>query len=260
MKSMPAWFIGHGSPMNAIEDNEFTEQWSELGKTLPRPEAILCISAHWETKGTKVTAMEKPRTIHDFSGFPGPLYEVQYPAPGSLWLSDEVRTLITSTRVDPDLHWGLDHGCWSVLCRMYPEADIPVVQLSLDYLADTRDHHDLAKALKPLREKGVLILGSGNLIHNLGMVAWDKLDEPGFGFDWAIEANDLFKQLIRANDVDRLCNLSGLGLAAQKAVPTPEHFLPMLYVMAVRGPDEQIRFFNDRAVGGSLTMTSFQVG
>jgi 4,5-DOPA dioxygenase extradiol len=257
---MPVLFVGHGSPMNAIVENEFSLKWMELGRTLPRPEVILCISAHWETKGTMVTSMEHPRTIHDFGGFPRSLFEVHYPAPGSISLAEEVRNLMKSTVVESDLHWGLDHGCWSVLSRMYPAADIPVVQLSLDYLQDAAWHYEMARSLKPLREQGVLIIGSGNIVHNLGMVAWNRLDEPGFGFDWAIEADTLFKKWILENDHGRLTDTGGFGKAARLAVPTPEHFLPMLYALAQREATDTVTFFNDKPVGGSLTMTSFITG
>jgi 4,5-DOPA dioxygenase extradiol len=257
MTKMPVLFVGHGSPMNAIEENEFSLKWGELGKSLPRPAAILCISAHWETSGTQVTAMANPRTIHDFGGFPRPLYEVQYPAPGSSWLAEEAKRLIKTTNVEPDTRWGLDHGCWSVLRRMFPEADIPVVQFSLDHQQDAPYHYELARELQPLREKGVLIIGSGNLVHNLGMVAWDRMNDPGFGFDWATQANDLFKKLILGNDHEKLADYRALGKSARLAVPTPEHYFPMLYALAQKTEEDTVTFFNDKAVAGSLTMTSF---
>jgi len=181
---MPLLFVGHGSPMNAIEENEFTEGWRTIAGTFPKPDAILCISAHWETKGIFVTAMEQPKTIHDFGGFPSQLYEVQYPAPGDPGLANETAKLLTQTKTGLDQVWGLDHGCWSVMKHLYPAADIPVVQLSLDYQKTPQQHYDLAKELAPLREKGILVLGSGNMVHNLGMVAWDKVNEPEYGFDW----------------------------------------------------------------------------
>ncbi len=192
---MPVLFIGHGSPMNAIEENEFVEGWRNIGRSLPRPEAILCISAHWETKGTFVTAMDKPKTIHDFGGFPPELYKVQYPASGKPELAHETKSMITGTAVVLDDSWGLDHGCWSPVKHLYPNADIPVVQMSLDYSRSPQYHYDLAAELSPLREKGVLIIGSGNMVHNLGMVDWRRINEAGFGYDWAVEANEKIKSL-----------------------------------------------------------------
>jgi 4,5-DOPA dioxygenase extradiol len=187
-EKMPVLFLGHGSPMNAIEENEFVAGWRTVGKTLPRPNAVLCVSAHWETKGTFVTAMQHPKTIHDFGGFPRELFAVEYPAPGSPELAREVITIVNNTDVALDERWGLDHGCWSVVSRLYPNADVPVIQMSLDYDLSPQAHYDLAKELSSLRTKGVLIVGSGNIVHNLGKLAWDKLDEPGFGYDWALEA------------------------------------------------------------------------
>jgi 4,5-DOPA dioxygenase extradiol len=262
-EQMPVLFLGHGSPMNAIEDNEFSRGWSEVAKSLPKPKAILCISAHWETWGTLVTAMEKPRTIHDFGGFPRPLFEVQYPAPGSHWLAEETKNVINRTQVGLDGDWGFDHGCWSVLKQMYPDADIPVVQLSLDYTKPAQDHYDLAKELAPLRKKGVLIVGSGNMVHNLRRVviksfSFNDFNEP-FGLDWAIEASDLFKRLINENKHQELINYQSLGAAVQLAVPTPEHYLPMLYTLALKQEDETISYFNDKPVAGSLTMTSLKI-
>jgi 4,5-DOPA dioxygenase extradiol len=263
-RPMPVLFIGHGSPMNAIEDNEFSRGWREVAKTLPRPEAILCISAHWETMGTGVTAMERPRTIHDFGGFPRALFDVQYPAPGSPWLARETQTLVKGTEVTVDTDWGLDHGCWSVLLRMFPKADVPVVQLSLDHTRPAQDHYDLAKELVPLRHKGVLIVGSGNMVHNLRRIVWPS-DESGdmnasFGFDWAIEASQLFKRLIDEHGHSELIDYHSLGKAVQLAVPTPEHYLPMLYALALAQEGDSIATFNDKPVLGSLTMTSLLIG
>ncbi|MDD2304130.1 MAG: 4,5-DOPA dioxygenase extradiol [Prolixibacteraceae bacterium] len=257
---MPVLFIGHGSPMNAIEENEFVLGWRNLGKTLPHPKSILCISAHWETRGTFVTAMPKPKTIHDFGGFPKALYDVEYPAPGSPELAVETKQIIKKTTVGLDEKWGLDHGAWSVIRRMYPEADVPVIQMSLDYGQAPQYHFELAKELAALRNKGVLIIGSGNMVHNLRMVAWDKMNEPDFGFDWAIEANDRFKKLIESGDFKSLTNYTNLGGEVQLAVPTPDHFLPLLYSLALKEKDEPISFFNDKPVMGSLTMTSVKIG
>src|ERR1035438_9305611 len=194
---LPVLFIGHGSPMNAIEDNEFSNVWKEVGKSLPKPNAIVCISAHWETRGTFVTGMQKPSTIHDFGGFPKALFDVQYPAPGSPELAKETKGMITKCEVGLDERWGLDHGAWSVIKRLYPNADVPVIEMSLDYMQPAQYHYDLAKELSALRKKGVLIIGSGNMVHNLGMIAWDKVKEPEYGYDWAVEANEKMKRFIQ---------------------------------------------------------------
>lgn len=260
---MPVLFVGHGSPMNAIEDNEFSRGWREIGRTLPKPNAILCVSAHWETRGTLVTAMEKPPTIHDFGGFPRALFEAQYPAPGSPWLATEAKDAVKGAAVAFDDNWGLDHGCWSVMKQMFPEADVPVIQMSLDYTKPAQYHYDLASELGPLREKGVLIVGSGNMVHNLARVvikgnSISDFNLP-FGLDWALEANALFKKLIDENHHQELVNYLALGQAVKLAVPTPEHYLPMLYALALKGEDEAITYFNDKPLAGSLTMTSLRI-
>lgn len=257
---MPVLFVGHGSPMNAIEENEFVAGFRAIGNTLPEPRAILCVSAHWETKGTFVTAMEKPRTIHDFGGFPEELYKVQYPARGSPRVADVTRQLVTKTPVGLDQHWGLDLGCWSVLKHLYPKADIPVIQLSLDKTKPSGSHYELARELAELRSRGILIVGSGNMVHNLGMVAWSRMDAEEFGYDWALEASAQMKNFIAEGDHKSLINYSSLGKAFQLAVPTPEHYLPLLYALALQEKDENIRLFNDKAIGGSLTMTSVKIG
>jgi 4,5-DOPA dioxygenase extradiol len=251
--SMPLLFVGHGSPMNAIEENSFSRTWKDLGKTLPNPSAILCISAHWETRGTFVTSVEKPPTIHDFYGFPDALFDLQYPAPGSPQLADKVRHLSTSLKVGGDSAWGLDHGCWSVLKHVYPLADIPVVQLSLDHTMKPGDHYLLAKELKDLRKKGVLIMGSGNIVHNLRLIDWKH---PGGGHTWAVEANDELKRLIVTGDYLKLINYDLLGEAIRLSIPSPEHFLPLLYILALADETETLSFFNDSCVYGSLAMTS----
>jgi 4,5-DOPA dioxygenase extradiol len=256
---MPVLFVGHGSPMNAIEENEFVQGWRTIGKTLPKPNAIICISAHWETRGTSVTVMEKPITIHDFGGFPQELFEIQYPAPGSPELAKEARGLIKKTEIGLDEKWGLDHGCWSVLIRMFPAANIPVVQLSLDYSRPARYHYELAKELSPLRKKGILIIGSGNMVHNLRMVDWNKMNEPGSGYDWAIEASEKMKKFILSNDHQSLINYKEQGKAFNLAIPTPEHYLPLLYVLALKEGNEKIEIFNDKFVMGSLAMTSLKI-
>jgi 4,5-DOPA dioxygenase extradiol len=257
---MPVLFIGHGSPMNGIEDTAFSRRWAQMAKEIPTPKAVLVVSAHWFTKGTQITAMDFPKTIHDFGGFPQELFAVQYPAPGNPMLAKETAALIHSTKVELDHDWGLDHGTWTVVRHMYPEAKIPVLQLSIDYTRGPQYHYDLAKELYQLRKKGVLIIGSGNMVHNLRMVAWDKLNEPGYGYDWAIQMNNKFKELIQAGDHKPLINYESLGKEAMLAIPTPEHYLPLLYTLGLKGSKDTISFFNDKAVAGSLTMTSVQIG
>jgi 4,5-DOPA dioxygenase extradiol len=257
---MPVLFIGHGSPMNGIEDNAFSKTWAKLGAEIPKPKAVLVVSAHWLTNGTHITAMEAPKTIHDFGGFPQALFDVQYPAPGNPELALETSKLITSTSVGLDHDWGLDHGTWTVVRHMYPNADIPVLQLSIDYSKPPQYHYELAKELAALRKKGVLIIGSGNMVHNLRMVAWDKLNEPEFGYDWAQEINQVFKEKIVAGDAQSLIQYERLGSAAKLAIPTPDHYYPLLYTLGLQDKTDAIDFFNDKAVGGSLTMTSVRIG
>jgi 4,5-DOPA dioxygenase extradiol len=259
-QKMPVLFVGHGSPMNAIEENEFVNGWRNIGNLIPKPNAILCISAHWETRGSFFTAMEKPQTIHDFGGFPKVLFDVQYPAPGSPELAQQSKSLITKTETYLDEKWGLDHGCWSVISRIYPEADVPIVQMSLDYSQAPQYHYDLAKELSSLRNKGVLILGSGNIVHNLSLVAWDKLDASEYGYDWAIEANEKMKEYLLNGNHQELINYKSQGQAYNLAIPTPEHYLPMLYVLALKEENEKLSLFNDKIVAGSLSMTSFKIG
>ncbi|WP_243472112.1 4,5-DOPA dioxygenase extradiol [Winogradskyella sp. MH6] len=255
---MPVLFLGHGSPMNAIEENEFVAGFRKIGQELTKPNAILCISAHWETRGTYVTAMQNPPTIHDFGGFPQALFDVQYPAPGSPELAEETKKLITNTEVGLDDNWGLDHGAWSVIRHLYPNADIPVIQMSIDYTQPARYHFELAKQISSLRQKGVLIIGSGNMVHNLRMVAWRKLNEE-FAFDWATEANEKMKSYILSNDFQPLIDFKSQGRAFDLAIPTPEHYLPLLYTLALKDENEKISLFNDKPVGGSLTMTSVKI-
>jgi 4,5-DOPA dioxygenase extradiol len=257
---MPVLFVGHGSPMNAIEENEFVFKWRDLGDSIPWPKAILCISAHWETSGTFVTAMPTPSTIHDFGGYPKELYNVQYPAPGSPELAFEVKRAVSSTSVGLDEKWGLDHGAWSVIKNIYPGADVPVVELSMDYNLTPQYHYELAKELVLLRRKGVLIIGSGNIVHNLRMISWEHANEPEYGFDWALRANDIFKKLILDNNYKDLINYQKLGREVQMAVPTPDHFIPLLYALALKEEKESIEFFNDKPVMGSLSMTSLRIG
>lgn len=255
---MPVLFIGHGSPMNGIEDNEFSEKWADMGKTMPVPTAVLVVSAHWFTRGTAVTAMNFPQTIHDFGGFPQALFDVQYPAPGNPDLAAETAKLITGTDVVLDHDWGLDHGAWTILKHMFPAANIPVLQLSIDYTKDPKAHYELAAELYQLRKKGVLIMGSGNMVHNLRMVNWSMMN--GGGYDWALEINDKFKELIMNNDHQPLMAYQNLVQAATLAIPTPEHYLPLLYTLGLKNDKEEVSLFNDKAIGGSLTMTSVRIG
>lgn len=256
----PVLFIGHGSPMNGIEDNEFSRTWAAMGQEIPKPKAVLVVSAHWLTKGTHITAMDEPKTIHDFGGFPQELFNVQYPAKGSPELAEATAKLITSTNVGLDHDWGLDHGTWTVVRHMYPYADIPVLQLSIDFGKPPQYHYELAKELAQLRKKGVLIIGSGNMVHNLRMIEWRKLNEPDYGFDWAIEMNEVFKSKIARGDHAALVNYQGLHKAAMLAVPTPDHYYPLLYSLGLQDNKDDISFFNDRLVGGSLNMTSVKIG
>lgn len=246
--------------MNAIEENTYVDEFRKLASKLTKPKAILCISAHWESFGTKATTALKPRTIHDFGGFPQEMFEVQYPAPGSPELAEKVSRLVTSTTVTPDTQWGLDHGCWSVVKHLYPNADVPVVQLSLDYRKTPVQHVALAKELAVLREEDILIIGSGNLVHNLRMIAWDQMEADSEPFDWAVEASEGMKKRILEQDMDGLCKITTLGKAYQLAIPTMEHYLPLLYVLGAASADEKLELFNDSFVGGSLSMTSISVG
>jgi 4,5-DOPA dioxygenase extradiol len=259
-KKMPVLFVGHGSPMNGIEENEFVAGFRAISRDIPRPEAVVCVSAHWETGGTAVTAMSKPKTIHDFGGFPEALYEIRYPAAGRPDLAKEISEKITTTKIALDKDWGLDHGCWVPLMRMYPDADVPVVQLSLDSSRDAKWHYELGRTLSWLRRRGVLIVGSGNMVHNLGLVAWDKLGQAGFAYDWADEASEKMKKFILAGDHKSLIDYKSQGRAYNLAIPTPEHYLPLLYALALKEESDRISFFNDKAVAGSLFMTSVKVG
>lgn len=254
---MPVLFLGHGSPMNAIEDNIFSQGWRAVGKDLPKPNAILCISAHWETRGTFVTAMDEPRTIHDFGGFPDELFAVQYPAPGSPELVRSTQAAVTRTHVEEDHRWGLDHGAWSVIIHLFPNADVPVVQLSLDRDLTPQQHYELARELSVLRKKGVLIIGSGNMVHNLGVIDWHNADG---GYDWAVEARARMTGLITKGDHAQLANYAALGRAFHLSIPTPEHYLPLLYTLGLQGKDEPLTYFNDRLVMGSIAMTSLKIG
>ena len=257
---MPVLFIGHGSPMNGIEDTEFSRRWTQMAKEIPTPKAVLVVSAHWFTKGTQITAMDFPKTIHDFGGFPQELFDVQYNAPGNPILAQETAELLHSAHVELDHDWGLDHGTWTVVRHMYPEANIPVLQLSIDYTKAPQYHYDLAKELHALRKKGVLIIGSGNMVHNLRMVAWDRLNDDEYAYDWANQMNSKFKELIQEGNHKPLINYSSLGKEAMLAIPTPEHYLPLMYTLGLKSGNDNVSFFNDKAVGGSLTMTSVKLG
>jgi 4,5-DOPA dioxygenase extradiol len=252
---MPVLFVGHGSPMNAIEENEYSRTWQQLGETLPHPKAILSISAHWEAQGTYVTAMAHPHTIHDFYGFPHQLYEIHYPAPGSQKLVDLVKGSVHSIEVSDDLEWGLDHGTWSVLCRMYPHADIPVVQLSLNRQQPPEFHYALGKELAVLRDKGILILGSGNMVHNLRLISFYEDN-----FAWALEYDSMLKEWIEKGQHDEVIHYERHGKAAALSVNSAEHYLPLLYVLGASYPNERVEFFNERVMMGSISMRCVKLG
>lgn len=254
---MPVLFIGHGNPMNAIENNEFTKEWQKVASSINKPKAIICISAHWQTSGTKVTAMPLPTTIYDFYGFPKTLYQAQYKAPGSPELAKLTKQIITSTDIELSSDWGLDHGSWSILMHLAPEANIPVIQLSLDKTKSPIFHYQLAKELKTLRNKGVLIIGSGNIVHNLKEIDWQS---PSSGYDWAIEFDEEIKQLILSSDHDAIANYHQYGKLAQLAIPTNEHFLPLLYALALADQQDEITFFADKLTLGSISMRSVKLG
>lgn len=253
---MPTLFIGHGSPMNAIEDTVFSMNWHSIGQSIPTPKAILVVSAHWLTKGSYITAMDFPETIHDFRGFPQPLFDVEYPAPGNPNLALETQNLVKPFDLHLDHEWGLDHGTWSVTKHMFPKADIPVLQLSIDYYKPLDYHYQLALQLRELRRKGVLILGSGNMIHNLRLLSWDKMND-NYGFDWALEINAILQKAITDYDYKSLLAYETLHSQIQLAVPTLEHYIPMVYNMGLKESKDELVFFNDAYVGGSLSMTSF---
>ncbi|RYZ20652.1 MAG: 4,5-DOPA dioxygenase extradiol [Chitinophagaceae bacterium] len=260
---MPLLFVGHGSPTNAIENNDFSREWQRLGRELPAPSAVLIVSAHWLTRGTAITAMPSPKTIHDFGGFQKELYDVQYPAPGSPLLAEEVKALVQGTDVHLDHDWGLDHGAWSIIKHLYPDARIPVLQLSIDATKGPAYHYELAKELAALRRKGVLILGSGNMVHNLRMLhlsgGMDSINTE-YGYDWAHELNTRFKDKIATGDHAPLIHYESLHDAARLAIPTPEHYLPLLYILGLQEKNDVPTFFNDKLVAGSLSMTSVMLG
>lgn len=257
---MPVLFVGHGSPMNAIEENEYTKGWVNITKQVHKPNAILVVSAHWLTNGSFVTSVAKPETIHDFGGFPQALFDVQYPAPGSPELAAETIKLFPEDLVHDDFEWGLDHGTWSILKHMYPLADIPVIQLSIDYRKPASYHFEMANYLQKLRSKGVLIVASGNMVHNLRMVAWDKMNETNYGYDWAIETNEVMKKKILDRDFQAMIDYEKLTSGAKLAIPTPDHYYPLMYSLGLAGKNEEITIFNDYTMAGSLTMTSVGIG
>lgn len=255
---MPSIFVGHGNPMNALDNNPYTVAWSAIGATLPRPNAILCISAHWYVPETAVTAMAKPRTIHDFGGFPPELHRVQYPAPGSFELAAKVADLLMPVVVTMDTGWGLDHGTWSVLLHIFPHADIPVVQLSIDETRQAAWHYDIARRLAPLREEGVLILGSGNIVHNLHTYSWGNHKvEP---YDWALRFENIVRKALSSGDFKPLIEYEKLGPDAKLSAPTPDHYLPLLYILAQHQKDEEISFPVEGFDGGSISMLAVQIG
>jgi 4,5-DOPA dioxygenase extradiol len=257
---MPVLFLGHGSPMNAIEDNQFVQGFRKAASEIPKPNAILCISAHWLTDGTKVTAMDLPRTVHDFGGFPQALFDVQYPAPGSPELARETAELLFPVLTEENHQWGLDHGAWSVIRHMYPEADIPVIQMSIDYTKPPQYHFDLAKRLNKLRDRGILIIGSGNIVHNLRLIDWRNINTVGAGWDWAIEAREKTNQWLLDGNFRNMIDYHKQGTSLQYAVPSPDHYLPLLYSLGLKDQSESLTLFNDELIGGSLSMTSVRIG
>ena len=256
--SLPALFVGHGNPMNAMFRNDWTKVWRSLGEQIGKPRAILAISAHWYAPGTAVTSAPSPRTIHDFGGFPEELYAVQYPAPGDLELARRTQALLAPLPVEMDASWGLDHGTWSVLRHMYPHADVPVVQLRIDETREAAFHHDLGRQLAELRAEDVLIFGSGNLVHNLHTYSWGR--HPAAPFDWAVRFETRAKEWMLAGDPAPLIDYEDYGRDAMLSIPTPEHYLPLLYVLGTRGPGEPVSFPVEGVDGGSISMLAVQVG
>ncbi|HXG59624.1 MAG TPA: 4,5-DOPA dioxygenase extradiol, partial [Thermoanaerobaculia bacterium] len=256
--TIPTIFFGHGNPLNALDRNAYAGAWEWIGATIPRPKAIVCVSAHWYLPATLVTAMEKPRTIHDFGGFPKPLYEMQYPAPGDPALARRLQQVLAPLEVGLDQRWGLDHGTWAVLCHVYPQADIPVVQLSIDETQPASFHFELGRRLAPLRDEGILIAGSGNLVHNLHTYAWGR--HPVEPFDWAVRFETKARELMLAHDFAPLVAWESLGRDAMLAAPTPDHYLPLLYVLGAARPGEPVTFPVEGIDGGSVSMLTVQIG
>lgn len=255
---MPAIFIGHGNPMNALTINVYTRSWRSIGEAMPKPKAVLCISAHWYIPALAVTAMEQPRTIHDFGGFPRELFEFQYPASGSPALAERVNGLLGGNVAMDESHWGLDHGTWSVLCHVFPEADVPVVQLSIDETKPASWHYDTAKLLAPLRNDGVLVIGSGNIVHNLHTYAWG--DQSGEPFDWALRFDQNARGLMLSGTHAPLIEYETLGKDALLSAPTPDHYLPLLYILALQADGDEVSFPVEGFDGGSISMTTVMVG
>lgn len=256
MEKMPVLFVGHGSPMNAIEDNEFSREWEKIGKEIPEPKAVLCVSAHWLTHGTMVTAMKNPKTIHDFGDFPKELFNIQYNAPGSVEFAERTRKLVRVTKVEADMNWGLDHGTWSVLIKMYPKANIPVFQLSIDKDKPAEVHYQIGKELKELRNNGVLIMGSGNIVHNLGQIVWDDNEV----YDWAVEFDEKIKTLIDQRDDKNIIDYKHHGEIARLSVPYFDHYYPLLYVLGASDATEPIKYYNEKMSMGSLSMRCVKIG
>jgi 4,5-DOPA dioxygenase extradiol len=255
---LPAIFFGHGNPMNAIQRNVYTEAWSAIGRRIGKPKAILSISAHWYVPMSGVTIATAPRTIHDFGGFPEELFQVQYPAPGDPVLAARVRQMLSPIPVTEDGRWGLDHGTWSVLCHAYPEADVPIVQLSIDERQSAEFHLEVGKRLAPLREEGVLIVGSGNLVHNLHTYAWGR--HPQEPYEWAVRFEQQARDMLLAGEHSPLVNYETLGRDALLSIPTPDHYLPLLYVMGTRQANERATFPVEGVDGGSISMLSVEIG
>lgn len=255
---MPAIFFGHGNPMNALYQNAYTQAWSSIGASVPQPKGVLCISAHWYLPKTAVTAMENPRTIHDFGGFPRELHEVRYPAPGSPGLAARVSDLLRPVPVEKDTSWGLDHGTWSVLVHTFPDANIPVVQLSIDETKEADWHYEIARQLAPLRDEGILIIGSGNIVHNLHTYSWGNPDVKAY--DWAVRFETMARSALSAGDFEPLVAYEALGRDAMLSAPTPDHYLPLLYVLAQRRNDEPVTFPVEGFDGGSISMLSVRLG
>lgn len=256
-ETMPVIFMGHGNPMNALQINDFTKAWANIGTKIPRPKAVLSISAHWYVPRTAITAMPTPRTIHDFGGFPQNLYQVTYPAPGDPILANRIQALLSPHSVNLDYQWGLDHGTWSVFCHIYPKADIPIVQLSIDRTKSAAFHYEIGRELFPLRKEGMLIIGSGNLVHNLSAYDWSR--QLGKPFDWAVRFEERVRELLLAGDDDQLINYKTLGNDAMLSIPTPDHYLPLLYVIACRKDGEKLSFPVEGIDGGSISMLSVQI-
>ncbi|MBV9344671.1 MAG: 4,5-DOPA dioxygenase extradiol [Gammaproteobacteria bacterium] len=258
MSLQPTLFLGHGNPLNALQQNPWTRAWSRLGRELPRPQAVLSVSAHWYVPDRAVTAAAQPRTIHDFRGFPPELYEVNYPAPGAPELARRIQNLLAPLTVASDESWGLDHGSWSVLCHLYPQADVPVLQLSIDAREPPRFHYDLGRRLAPLRGEGVLILGSGDVVHNLRLYGWES--RPVEPYEWAVRFEAQVQEFLQAGQHDPLIDYGALGEDAWLSVPTPEHYLPLLYTMGAAGPEAAVSFPVAGIDGGSVSMLAVRFG